>query len=152
MSQYSFDYSLGRLVGKRVAAVEVATTERARDSILGDPEYISFVLDDGERLVYSCEGDCCSYSFIQHINGLAALIGNEVLEEPDEPNENAASVAEADADHELAVYFFTVRTAAGCFDIEMRNESNGYYGGSLIYVKPDCVPGDLAWKQVTEDF
>jgi len=90
------------------------------------------------------EGDCCSESWIEHyelpsvgetiVNIIELEISNEeaitlhCLEE----NESNEIVDEEGREHEcLQFYFYCILTDKGNYKIEMRNSSNGYYGGSL---------------------
>lgn len=84
-------------------------------------------------------GDCCSSSWFEHLDGAAALLGSTILavEEVQGPD--------GTPDHEddvLQTYFLKFTTTKGRATLEMRNESNGYYGGSF-----DVMPFD----QVTYD-
>jgi hypothetical protein len=95
--------------------------------------YLRFVLDDDSEQLYFTEGDCCSKSWVEQIIGLEALIGQKInsvkdyhLETKDDPIHDV-----------LNLYKCTLNTSAGRFDIEYRNASNGYYGGSIEFEQPD---------------
>lgn len=84
---------------------------------------IGFILDNGKTLWANAVGDCCSF---EHVNGVDALIGqtiNKVVER---------EMPEAEGEHgdEVVQYYgWTFETNKGRCDLEMRNRSNGYYGG-----------------------
>ena len=103
------------LVGKTVSKLEM---NNAKD-------VIRFTLDDGAFIFASAVGECCSRSWFEHIEGEDALIGSPVLAVVEK--KSAPDYGEL-----TQFYGWTLETARGRFDIEMRNESNGYYGGKII--------------------
>lgn len=89
---------------------------------------IGFITESGRALAWDAWGDCCSYSWFEHVSGLAHLIGGTVSEIKGREMPGATS----DEDHEcLQFYGWSIVTDKGYFDIEMRNSSNGYYGGDI---------------------
>lgn len=80
-------------------------------------------------IIASATGDCCSHSWFEHVEGLECLIGHKIIGAVER------AMPEAQRDHPehdcLQFYGWTLETARGRFDIEMRNSSNGYYGGSV---------------------
>lgn len=103
------------LVGKKVL------------SIFGDKDTLCFKTDAG-IFTYGCEGDCCSSSWFEHVSGVAQLVGHTVATEeeismPDIPKEQQRE--------EDVAYGYQLITDKGHFLIEMRNSSNGYYGGYI---------------------
>lgn len=92
------------------------------------PDQIDLHTDRGVlRLV--ADGDCCSHSWFESFESDAE--GGEITSiDFDTAPVNAAN-AWADGD-ERKVYFPLVKTTKGRICIEMRNESNGYYGGYII--------------------
>ena len=94
---------------------------------------IRFTLTDGAVINASAVGDCCSSSWFEHLEGDEALIGHPILrvidrEMPPDDDKTAAP----EYGNLIQFYGWTLETERGRFDIEMRNESNGYYGGSII--------------------
>lgn len=83
---------------------------------------------DSETVFVSAVGDCCSRSWFEHINFSEALIGETVL-----GVEDFGSQSENDGkdDDRTIIYRRALKTSRGQCDIEMRNESNGYYSGWL---------------------
>lgn len=95
-----------------------------------DGNLIMRIKDGDESVVvrWEAEGDCCSSSWIEHIEGVENLTGQTIL--------SASAVnGPVEEDHPeyecLRTYFYKLVTTAGYLDIDMRNSSNGYYGGSL---------------------
>lgn len=111
--------SFTEIVGKTVKSYEF------------NADFVKIVDTDGNKHLWIPEGDCCSRSWFEHSEGLELLVGREVLgvgemEMPVPDN--------TDDYHEyIRVYGWTLRTEAGVAEIEMRNSSNGYYGGYVEY-------------------
>lgn len=107
-----------KLIGKKIKAVHLDD----------DKESISFETEDGESIVARCDGDCCSRTWIEHIEGMDYLIGATVANVEDiEMNREPT-----DADYTYTQYYgCRITTDKGHCIIDYRNESNGYYGGSL---------------------
>lgn len=102
----------------------------------------------GGSHVFSAYGDCCSHSWINHIDGVAELHSGIVeIEETIESRDD-----EDDTDDDVKVYFYKLITGLGRVTIEMRNASNGYYGGSLDPCPNHLVSHVTDWKTITEDF
>lgn len=124
------------LIGKKVLRVIVAK----------DKERLEFACEGGDRVQYRCDGDCCSSTWIEHIQGVDALLG-QTVEGVD--STEAVTDAEDKRDECVQVYGYTLRTAKGRCHIEFRNGSNGYYGGSLEHV---TTPEKMPYASLTEDF
>ena len=122
--------------------------------IAEDDQSILFEIEGGESIVAKCDADCCSHTWIEHVelpvNGFPAKVqslGHVEL------NSNLDT-----RDGELQFYGFKISTDKGDIIIDFRNESNGYYGGSLVW--PDDyfyggVFGSQAqsevWKEINSD-
>lgn len=118
------------LIGKVILAVNV-DIERT---------YLEFETDDGDFLYYAY-GDCCSSSWFESLNGLERLLGQKVVsvvdrEMEDAHDEHYGCVTDWDQDC-IKHYGWSLVTQQGYFDIEMRNSSNGYYGGHVEFVHPN---------------
>lgn len=71
------------------------------------------------------QGDCCSSSWIEHLEAPNDIAGATITGLTD-----SGSVEVTHADHEcLQVYNTAIQTTRGEIVIEYRNSSNGYYGG-----------------------
>lgn len=70
------------------------------------------------------KGDCCSTSWIEHYELPEA---GEITKELKKISIDTIDTEDGDA----STYFYKLITDKGSYDIEMRHESNGYYGGWL---------------------
>ena len=133
-----------KLIGKEVKEIKINY----------DKDLIKLVCVDSV-LFLSAYGDCCSRSWFEHMTGVDALIGqkiNKVVEREMPPAKENEEEMEC-----LQFYGWTIETNRGRCDLEMRNESNGYYGGDCeVDEKPLGKYGgtrdDDATKTVTDDF
>lgn len=110
------------LIGKVITGMEIAADRQA----------LRFILADGE-LVVQVDAECCSYTWLEHIDlpalGFPATVLAVVdLDMPEQPT----STFHTDADV-LAFYGCKITTDRGEIVIDYRNDSNGYYGGSLFW-------------------
>jgi hypothetical protein len=115
---------LQRLKGKNLRSVSTET----KASQYSEDRLITFHCDDGDY-VFRCEGDCCSSTYINSIDGPQKGRVLDVLE-PEWDDKDGRTWDEENGEKK----FYKVTLAiegAGHLDIEYRNESNGYYGGSL---------------------
>lgn len=94
---------------------------------------LNFVLDNNEIFTFKAMEDCCSESWIEHfdeINEPSKIIDFIEIDIP-------PTFIETDSKHNVSVdilvqyYFYKLITEKGEYLIEMRNSSNGYYGGYL---------------------
>ena len=74
------------------------------------------------------EGDCCSSSWIESVNSMEDLIGSEIYD-----YEHVSGDTQHTEWGKIDYDFYKFRCSKGYVDIEMRNESNGYYSGWLNY-------------------
>lgn len=74
------------------------------------------------------DGDCCSSSWFEHIDDDGVAGGTVTAVEDSGAPDGWADPGQGD--HEcLQFYFTTIKTTKGRLLLEMRNSSNGYYGG-----------------------
>lgn len=102
-----------------------------------DKERITFAFQDGGSQSFAVEGDCCSHSWIEHLELPCApedLDGVPIIAVYDDAGTEPTEEEKAAADC-LQVYANRFRTARGDIVLEYRNDSNGYYGGSLVPVE-----------------
>lgn len=128
------------LEGKTITGVKIARDDSA----------ILLETTDGD-IAAQAEGDCCSITWIEDVSlpalGFPAnVISAEVLNLP---------FPEEQPDYgETKAYGFKVETDKGRLNIEYRNESNGYYGGSLAWPGEwGHYPAEIAktnWVEVEE--
>lgn len=126
------------LIGKRIGTI----------SINPEKTIIMFHTSDGE-IAYEAEGDCCSESWFNNISNLDALRGGyHLITDVIKREETQAQTGEM-RQEETSVYGYDLVTPKGTCYIEMRNSSNGYYGGSL---RLTASVNKAEMKQVVEDF
>lgn len=122
------------LIGKKIVAAYMSS----------DKTTLGFILEGGERLSYVTEGDCCSYSWIEHFSNSEYLAGSKVLgvQEIDVPG-----VVEH-PDHECLQCYGVKVVLEGrpAFEFEYRNSSNGYYGG---YISKSDIREE-EWRKLLE--
>ncbi len=119
---------LQQLKGKTLLGIETSTKHHT----YGEERLITFRCAEGDY-VFRCDGDCCSQTYINTIEGPTKGRIMDVLE-PDTWAENDERYRE-DGDCEKKFYKVTLAIEGqGHLDVEYRNESNGYYGGSLELV------------------
>lgn len=114
------------LVGKVVTTFSIAEDKKA----------LKFDLSDGISITAYADGDCCSRSWIENVEDPAVVVGNTILEAADIPLNKEGTWDESE--YEFVQYYgFKIRTIRGTCIIDYRNESNGYYGGDLVWPKTD---------------
>lgn len=112
------------LIGKTITSMKIAS----------DKMTLLFTTSEGESLIASTDGDCCSHSWIESVElpvlGFPfTILSINDLDLPSPPD--------SEHDHEcLQVYGAKLTTDKGDMIIDYRNESNGYYGGWMNW------PGD----------
>lgn len=119
------------------------------DGIFTDAEKfkLSFKIGDEWQHFYA-DGDCCSNSWFNHFSGTETLIGQTLLEVKaiaDETLDGNDPRKGKETDCER-VYGFVFTTSRGRADLDMRNDSNGYYSGSVERV------GAYSWRTKLEDW
>lgn len=105
------------LIGRMLLSVHLAEDNKA----------IKFVTDGGE-VVARCDGDCCSDTWIDHVEMPTKLPACVLSVQDVELNTGVD-----DRDGELQFYGCKITTEGGDLIIDYRNESNGYYGGDLVW-------------------
>lgn len=73
-------------------------------------------------------GECCSSSWFESVETEGKVANAMILS-----FEEAGGSSEWADDSARKVYFGTIHTTKGRITFELRNESNGYYGGSIVY-------------------
>jgi hypothetical protein len=128
------------LIGRKILKVQLDA----------EKVYLNFVTDIG-NVTYGCFADCCSESWINHINGISELLGGTV-QDADEVDFFSLLQIEPEATRQEydRVLFHRIKTEKGWCSFEFRNSSNGYYGGSLD--KEDTLPDDVEMQDITDDF
>lgn len=118
---------------------------------------ISVVLDDNDGeitfttadrvYVFSTDAECCSETWINSIDNVEALINNEVMfvsgREMEYDKQKHGFVGKSNTERVL-VYTYDIITKKGACTIDFRNDSNGYYGGSLTLARDYAREGKIA--------
>jgi hypothetical protein len=125
---------MDNLVGKRI------------HRLFAGSEQIDFELADGSRLGFSAEGDCYSYSWIEHVSNVEQIRDATVLRIEDVDLPDAVPSPPEDVEVEV-IYGTKIYTNKGYLLIEYRINSDGYYGGCLC-----GAPPDLKLPELKEDF
>ncbi len=134
------------LVGKEITAVHLADDRGA----------IRFDIKGGEPVVARCDGDCCSSTWIEHVEGPEQLIGCEVLAVEDINMPEGAPTEHREFTDVVAYYGLKITTSKGDTILDYRNDSNGYYGGNLSWPDDRDFYGGVhgqnvstqQWKQI----
>lgn len=94
-----------------------------------DDDEISFITDKGRLRAY-VYGDCCSSTWVESVEHPVRGYPAKVLE----VRETELPWPEPNREYDvLSSYGLRVVTENGDLDIDYRNDSNGYYGGSLDF-------------------
>lgn len=96
-----------------------------------DKSEICFEFQDGTSARFEVEGDCCSQSWIEHLEMPNDIVGQCITEIFEEAGDTKPGEDLSQFDV-LAVYQTHFRTPVGDIVLEYRNDSNGYYGGYLV--------------------
>jgi hypothetical protein len=105
------------LKGKVLTGIELASDNKAMR-----------FLSEGEPILARADGDCCSESWIEHIEIPVSFPAKVLSVEGLYYDESEES------DYEVIVrYGLKVVTDKGDLVIDYRNSSNGYYGGDLVF-------------------
>lgn len=100
-------------------------------SLNEDKTIFTITFNDDSTAQWKVEGDCCSQSWIEHLELPNDYIGEKIIAVFDDVMDRK----DDDENYEcLQVYKTTFRTHKGDITLEYRNSSNGYYGGYLVRV------------------
>lgn len=94
---------------------------------------LTIITDDGQ-VTFKCEADCCSDSWIEHFESptqpeyFVSFERIGITRPPEISETKIRNPKEMDC---VQYYFYKLTTEKGTYMIEMRNNSNGYYGGWL---------------------
>lgn len=107
------------LVGKTITGLKIAEDKTA----------LLFSTDSGDVKVL-CDADCCSFTWVEHIEMPALGLPAKVVKAEDIEMPDLGDMPECDV---VDYYGFKITTDKGELVIDYRNDSNGYYGGSLSW-------------------
>lgn len=130
---------------KRIIGIEIADDKKA----------MRFLVEGGDPIVAKADGDCCSSSWIEHVELPALGFPAKVISVSDIDLPGASE----DDYGSIIVYGLKIITDKGEIVIDYRNSSNGYYGGDLSWPDDDYFYGGVhgqnisteKWQPVTGD-
>ena len=125
------------LVGKTIMGMKIAD----------DKEALLFQTEQGDAVVKT-DADCCSSTWIEHVElparGFPAeVLAVEDLDMPDLGSDNESEI--------IAYYGCKIITDKGEIIIDYRNSSNGYYGGNLSWPDNDYFCGGVYGQNVSTE-
>lgn len=93
---------------------------------------VTFFFAGGSKVKLGVEGDCCSTSWIEHLELPNSVVGLRIVAVEALPTESDDS-GQYDL---LQIYQTIFRLSNGdSIKLEYRNSSNGYYGGYIVRLK-----------------
>lgn len=133
-----------KLVGRRIAGIWM------------DENNLKFATDHGD-VAYAVSGDCCSSSYFYDFIGVDKLLaGNPIVaaQEISLWGSDVGPDVKPRYQEDVAVYGYEIVTEDPNLGevtsvFSFRNDSNGYYGGSLEEQDADLVPDTV--PRLTED-
>jgi hypothetical protein len=159
----NYEYEKHVLIGKTVTSVELAKDKMA----------LKFNVAESDSIVATTDGDCCSHTWIEHVElpalGFPAKVfavesiefaGHLIFGRLDAGLDLPDVDDSPDESERVVVYGLKIVTDKGEFIIDFRNSSNGYYGGWMNWPEDDTwVYGgvfgqnvsSLDWEPLTED-
>lgn len=97
-----------------------------------DEDTFRLYLKDGGYLFFVVDADCCSCTWIEHVEAPEDLDGAILNGVEDSPSTYQETTIRYE-DESVVNYKTLFRTSRGDIHVEFRNASNGYYGGSLEF-------------------
>jgi hypothetical protein len=89
---------------------------------------------EGLDIVLEPYGDCCSSTWIESIDIVENLLGATIqkIEDIDMPQKGNVGTLNHPYVDQVAYYGLRITTDKGVSVLDYRNDSNGYYGGSVL--------------------
>jgi len=115
----NYDYDFKELIGKKVIRCDAS------------PECIYFYLSDRTIHRYTANGDCCSHSWFENFYEINEANNFSVMGIKEIKLEIHGATKTPYSEEEMEYTNWVLKTDIGYLNIEMRNSSNGYYGGSV---------------------
>lgn len=129
-----------QLIGKTIVEMKIADDKQA----------LLFVTSEGDNLIARVDADCCSYSWVESVELPAlgipftvASVSDLDLNKPDQWDEGEYNLTQ--------FYGARIGTDKGDMVIDYRNESNGYYGGSMNWPGDDYFYGGVHGQNVSKE-
>lgn len=112
------------LIGKTLVGIDVAK----------DRMSLRFNVSEGDPVIALCDADCCSLTWVEGVElpalGFPALV--TAVDDLELPQDDKPTKYQESTDV-VAYYGLKISTDRGEIVIDYRNDSNGYYGGSLSW-------------------
>lgn len=136
---------MNQLVGKKIKSMKIAKDKQA----------ILFETECGLGLQALVDADCCSYTWIESIELPAKGFPFEIISIDDLDMPDLGDMPDCDC---VSYYGAKITTTSGDLVIDYRNDSNGYYGGSMCWPGEDYFYGGvygqnvskLEWEEIQE--
>lgn len=126
------------LVGKIIIGMKIASDKMA----------VKFETTEGE-IIARADADCCSHTWIEHIELPAMGFPAKVV--------NIESLGIEDVTPEdddcgcTLAYICKITTNRGELILDYRNESNGYYGGNLVWPDDTGFYGGVSGQNISNE-
>jgi hypothetical protein len=124
------------LIGHVISKVELSD----------DRQYLRVWLENEQAVIYQAEGDCCSHSWFDQVT--VRTYCKDPVEAIKVREEHEGIPTYQDVDR---IYGFECTARASYsvpLAVELRNSSNGYYGGSVELVAASRLPLDVVFTKV----
>ena len=115
--------------------------------LASDKEAIRFLIEGVDPVIAKCDADCRSHTWVEHIELPALGFPAKVLTVADLDLPGGSS----DDDGCIQVYGLKITTDKGDIVIDYRNESNGYYGGSMAWPDDNYFYGGVYGQNVSDE-
>ena len=116
------DNKLAELVGCTVVSVDTKDSER-----------VKLMLSDGREATFGLDADCCSHSYFTDLGQFHELAGGLILNAEERHGVGSGDSRDVGDDNNcISWHFLVFMTSHGHVTIDWRNDSNGYYDGSLL--------------------
>ncbi len=117
---------------------------------------LKFTTSTNEELYYQTWGDCCSDTWFADIIGVQNLLDSQVNSVEKLEFDSQKIKPDGRCRQEVDQYYgFKLITNRGFCDIIFRNSSNGYYGGSIDFMKNDnqwFKPWKIEFREIINDY
>lgn len=123
------------LIGRTIESLQIADDRKA----------LRFVTTEGE-VIAKCDGDCCSNTWIEHLELPALGFPAKVVSVDDLDGRREESGEYGDVTQH---YGCKITTERGEIVIDYRNASNGYYGGNLSWPDDDYFYGGVHGQNIS---
>lgn len=121
------EHAVRSLIGRGVVGYEKIGEDEVALEVLGrGPEPATV------KAYIRLTGDCCSESYFTDPDQFRELFGQTILDVEERRDEYVPKGAAPSRQEETEWAFLVFTTSAGHVTIDWRNDSNGYYGGSVV--------------------